>query len=75
MVEVLHTCKGVRLVRVFLEDGTYRYKVSDDCYGHSYTFMGKKYDAGVNKDFYSLRNALDFFKRITEDDSFIVIPR
>ena len=74
-VKVLCERKAVRLVKVTLEDGSYRYKVSDDCFGHRASFMGKEYDIGVNKDFYSLHNALSYFKRITEDDAFVVIMK
>ena len=67
-VKVLYTSKSVTLCKVWLADGSYRYKVSYD-----------KYDCrlGVspNRDFYSLRNALRYLIRLTGDDSIPIIQQ
>lgn len=62
--KVLFEYKALSLCIVTLEDGSIRYKVSDDKYGHRSALFNRVYDPGINKDFYSLRNALNFFNRL-----------
>ena len=66
--KVLYTCKSVTLCKVTLEDGSYRYKVSDDQFEC-------RLGVSPNRDFYSLRNALAYLMRLTGDDSIPIIQQ
>ena len=62
---VMYQCDFVSMCEITLDDGTTRYKVSDDQFGHrEKTICGRDYDPYINKDFYSFRNAFDFYQKL-----------
>lgn len=62
---VMYSYKHISMCEITLDDGTTRYKVSDDQFGHrEKSLFGHDYDPYINRDFYSFRNAFDFYQKL-----------